>query len=436
VSFFPYRDGRMYVEDVALDDLAEAVGTPFYVYSSAAMIAAYDRFAGALTNALAGRAKPLVCYALKANPNLAVVRTLAARGAGGDVVSEGELRRALAAGIPPEKIVFAGVGKTRAEIAFAIEQGIHQFNAEGLPELDDIDAVARERGVLAPVVLRINPDVHARTHHKITTGRAENKFGIAVDQVPQALERLRGLPNVALKGLAVHIGSQVFELSPFRDAFTRLAELYRELQAQGWPLERLDLGGGLGIAYHDEPPPDVEAYARVVAETVGDLGAELAFEPGRHIVGNAGLLVARTLYVKHGESRSFLVVDAAMNDLIRPTLYDAWHDIVPVHAPAQDTPTRRFEVVGPVCETGDTFASDRALPEVETGDLLAFFSAGAYGATMSSTYNSRRPAPEVLVSGADCAVVRVRPSHEELMAQEPVPDWLKAPTRTAAGGAG
>lgn len=425
MTFFPYVDGRMHAEQVDLAQLAEALGTPCYVYSQGAMEAAYDRFAGSLAAALGPDRAPLVCYAMKANPNLAVVRALAARGAGADVVSEGELRRALAAGIPPEKIVFAGVGKTRAELALALNAGIHQINAESLPELEALDAVAAELGVQVPVALRVNPDVDAGTHHKIATGRAEDKFGIGLDAVPAVLDRVRDLTRLRLCGLAMHIGSQVGELQPFRDAFTRLAGLYRDLRGQGWPLARLDLGGGLGIPYREEPGPDVAGYARVVAETVAPLGAELAFEPGRHLVGNAGILLARTIYVKEGAARRFVIVDAAMNDLIRPTLYDAWHEIVPVQRPAPGTPTERVDVVGPVCETGDTFASGRPLPRLAAGDLLAFLSVGAYGATMASSYNSRPAAPEVLVQGDRHAIVKPRPKHEDLMAGETVPGWLR-----------
>lgn len=434
MSDFPFMDGRMHCERVPLSRIAAEVGTPCYVYSAGAMTAAYDHFHDTLRAAL-GPDQPInVCYAVKANPNLAVLRTLAERGAGADVVSEGELRRALAAGIPPAKIVFAGVGKTRDELAHALREGIHQLNVESLPELRALDAVAGEMGTVAPVALRVNPDVDAGTHHKITTGRAENKFGIDLDTVPEVLAAMRGMANVRLCGLAIHIGSQIHELQPFRDAFTRLADLYRQLKAEGWPVERLDLGGGLGIAYRDEPPPDVAGYARVVAEIIGPLGAELSFEPGRHIVGNAGILLSRVLYVKQGRARTFVIVDAAMNDLIRPTLYDAWHEIVPTHQPRLGTPTTRADIVGPVCETGDMFAEGRPLPAVATDDLLAIFSAGAYGATMASPYNSRLAAPEILVRGDAYAVVRARPSHADTMAAESVPDWLANAGRRAAEG--
>ena len=432
---FPTRDGALHCEDVPLARIAEAVGTPVYVYSQGTIEAAYDRFAGALEDVL-GASRTLVCYAMKANPNVAVTRVLADRGAGADVVSEGELRRALAAGVPPHKIVFAGVGKSRGEIAAALKAGIQQFNAESVPELETIDAVAAEMGRVAPVALRINPDVDARTHHKISTGRAEDKFGIDADAVPQVLERLRGLTHVALEGLAVHIGSQITEDAPFRQAFTRLAELYAELQADGWPLQRLDLGGGLGIVYRDEPAPDVEGYAAIVGETVGHLDAEIAFEPGRHLVGNAGVLLTRTLYVKQGRVRPIVVVDAAMNDLIRPALYDAWHELKPVAAPQPTGEARQMDIVGPVCETADTFARARLLPPVTAGDLLAFFSAGAYGACMASAYNSRLPVPEVLVRGDRFAIVRPRPTFEETMAAERSPEWLQPAAEAPARGAG
>jgi diaminopimelate decarboxylase len=432
VSFFPYVDGHLHAEGVPLDRIAAEVGTPCYVYAQSAMEAAYDNFAGTLRAKLGGETPINVCYAVKANPNLAVVRALAARGAGADIVSEGELRRALAGGIPADKIVFAGVGKTRAEMAYALSAGIHQFNVESLPELDALDAVAREQGTTAPVALRVNPDVDARTHHKIATGRAENKFGIDIDMVPEVLERLRRLPNVKLHGLAIHIGSQIGEMQPFRDAFTRLAELYRSLRHDGWPVSRLDLGGGLGIAYRDEPPPDVAGYAQVVADIIGPLGAALSFEPGRHLVGNAGVLLSRVIFVKEGRAKRFVIVDAAMNDLIRPSLYDAWHEIVPVRRPEPGTRTVRADVVGPVCETGDLFAEARPLPEMHARDLLAIFSAGAYGATMASPYNSRLAAPEVLVQGDAYAVVRGRPSHEDMLAAETVPGWLRGAFGPAA----
>jgi diaminopimelate decarboxylase len=428
---FTYRDGGLHAEDVPLSRIAEQVGTPVYVYSQTAIEAAYDRFAGALAAEI-GEARTLVCYAMKANSNVGVLAALAARGAGADIVSEGELLRALAAGIPADRIVYPGVGKTRQEIAAALEAGIHQFNAESLPELEQIDAVAREMGLLAPVALRINPNVDAKTHHKISTGRAEDKFGIDSDALPEVVERLRALDAIELKGLAVHIGSQITDEDPFRQAYTRTAELYRWLQAEGWPVDRIDLGGGLGIVYRDEPAPDVEGYARLVRETVAETtDAKLAFEPGRHLVGNAGVLVTRTLYLKQGRVRPILVVDAAMNDLIRPALYEAWHELKPIAGEVPEDALTQMDVVGPVCESADTFARARPLPRMQAGDLVAFFSAGAYGAVMASGYNSRLPVPEVMVQGDRFAIVRHRPTFQEVLKSEQVPGWLGRPADAA-----
>jgi diaminopimelate decarboxylase len=433
-SFFPYRDRVLHVEDVALPQVAAAVGTPFYCYSSAAIETAYRDFAAALDGLDA-----TICYALKANSNLAVVRTLARLGAGADVVSEGELRQALAAGVPARKIVFAGVGKTPKELGFALDVGVHQINVESLPELETLNRVALDKGRRAAVAVRVNPDVDARTHEMISTGKAENKFGVASQQARQVCSRAAELPGIALEGLAVHIGSQLTGLAPFRAAFERVAALYRELRAAGLPLKRLDLGGGLGIAYGDEtPPPDVAAYAAVAREATAGLGAELVFEPGRHLVGNAGVLVTRVIYVKdapettEGPGRRFVIVDAAMNDLIRPPLYGAWHDIVPVAAPAPGAETRRVDIVGPICESADTFARQRPLPTVAEGDLLAICSSGAYGAVMSSAYNSRLPAPEVLARGGDFAVVRPRIDYEALLGRDCLPDWLDEVPAVAA----
>ncbi|MDX1425232.1 MAG: diaminopimelate decarboxylase, partial [Kiloniellales bacterium] len=397
---FAYKDGLLHAEEVPIARLAEAVGTPFYCYSSAAVTSAYEEFAGAF------RGQPaLVCYALKANANLALVRTLARLGAGADVVSEGELRVALAAGVPAERIVFAGVGKTEAEMAAGLEAGILQFNVESLPELEALNRVAMGRGVRAPAALRINPDVDAGTHEKITTGKAENKFGIDLARVREIAALAAGMPGISLQGLAVHIGSQLTGLAPFRAAFERLAALYGELRDAGHDLHQLDFGGGLGIAYRDESPPRVADYAAMVKEVAGGLDARLVFEPGRLMVGEAGILVTRVLYVKEGAQRRFLIVDSAMNDLIRPTLYDAWHDMIPV-VEASGADRQAFDIVGPVCETGDTFARQRPLPAMAAGDLLAICCAGAYSACMASAYNMRRPAPEILVRGQDFAVVR------------------------------
>lgn len=415
---FVYRNGLLHAEEVPLARIAEAVGTPFYCYSSGAVTSAYESFAGAFRDRPA-----LVCYALKANANLALVRTLARLGAGADVVSEGEMRVALAAGVPAERIVFAGVGKTEAEMAAGLKAGILQFNVESLPELEVLNRVAAARGVKAPTALRINPNVDAGTHEKITTGKAENKFGIDLGRVREIAGRAAGMPGISLQGLAVHIGSQLTGLAPFRAAFERLAALYRELRDAGHDLHQLDFGGGLGIAYRDESPPSVADYAAMVKEIAGDLDARLVFEPGRLLVGNAGVLVTRVIYVKEGAQRRFLIVDSAMNDLIRPTLYDAWHDMIPVvEAPGAES--QPFDIVGPVCETGDTFARQRPLPPMAAGDLLAICCAGAYSACMASAYNMRRPAPEVLVRGQEFAVVRPRPDYAEMLARDRLPGWL------------
>jgi diaminopimelate decarboxylase len=422
MSVFRYQNGRLHAEAVALDAVAAEVGTPFYLYSQAALEAAYRRFAAALA---AERLQAMVCYALKANSNQAVIATFARLGAGADVVSEGELRRALAAGVPPERIVFAGVGKSAEEMAFALDSGILQFNVESVPELRQLSAIAAQRGRSAAVALRINPDVDAGTHEKISTGKAENKFGIPFDQGAEAARLAAALPGIRLEGLAVHIGSQLTELAPYRAAFERLAELYAALRAEGLPMKRLDLGGGLGLAYREERPPTPEDYARLARETVGHLDCEIVCEPGRHLVGGAGLLVTRVLYVKDGATRSFAIIDAAMNDLIRPTLYEAWHDILPAAEPAPGTPVGRFDIVGPVCESGDFIAKQRALARPAPGDLLAVANAGAYGAVMASTYNSRPLVPEVLVSGGSFFVVRPRPSYATLIALDCLPPWLQ-----------
>ena len=416
---FAYLGGALHCDGVPLARIATAVGTPFYCYSSGALEAQYRRFADAFADQNAA-----ICYAVKANSNLAVIRTLARLGAGADIVSEGELRRALAAGIPPARIVFSGIGKTRDEIAFALSAGIHQINVESEPELDALSEIATAMGVDAAIALRVNPDVDARTHAKISTGKKENKFGIELGRVRAVALRAAGLPGIALRGLAVHIGSQLTDLAPFRLAFTRLAELVGELRDAGLPIDRLDLGGGLGVAYHGETPPSLVDYAALVKGTVGNLGVALALEPGRLLVADAGVLVARVIHVKEGTTRRFLILDAAMNDLIRPALYEAWHDIVPLQQPGPGAPTAPVDVVGPVCETGDTFAAQRVLPPVADGELVAILSAGAYGAVMSSTYNSRLLVPEVLVRGSDFAIVRPRTSYQDLLSQDSIPGWL------------
>jgi diaminopimelate decarboxylase len=425
---FRYAGGVLQAEGVPLAAIADAVGTPVYCYSSAAIESAYRAY----ETAFAGR--PMrICYALKANGNLAVVRTLANLGAGADVVSEGEMRRALAAGVPAGRIVFSGVGKAPTEMAFALGKGIHQINVESVPELETLSEIASAHGMTAPVALRINPDVDAGTHAKITTGRRENKFGIDHDQAVEVYARAAALPGIQPVGLAVHIGSQLTDVEPFRRAFTRLAGLVAELRGRGLSVTRLDLGGGLGIVYRDEAEPPLAAYAAIVEETVGGLGCELAIEPGRSLVGNAGVLLTRVLYVKQAGSRRIVIVDAAMNDLIRPALYDAHHGIRPVAPrPGAESPA---DVVGPVCETADTFAVARPLAPVEPGDLMVLDSAGAYAAAMASGYNGRLPVPEVLVRGGDYAVVKPRPSFEEILDQDRIPDWLAdrpAPERRGA----
>ena len=416
---FAYRDGELCAEAVPLARIADAVGTPFYCYSSAAIERRYRSFAAAFADRRAG-----ICYAVKANSNQAVIRLLARLGAGADIVSEGELRRALAAGVPADRIVFSGIGKTEAEMRFALAAGIRQINVESEPELSLLSAVAHAMGKTAEIAIRVNPDVDARTHAKIATGKKENKFGIDLAHAPGAFRRAAQLPGLKPVGIALHIGSQLTDLVPFELAYRRAVELLHALAGEGIVLHRLDLGGGLGIRYHGERPPAIEDYARMVKRVTDGLAVELEFEPGRWLVGNAGVLVSRILYVKDGASRRFLIQDAAMNDLIRPSLYEAWHEIMPVRAPAPGAERRPINVVGPVCETGDSFAAQRPLPPVAQGELLAVMSAGAYGAAMSSSYNTRLLAPEVLVRGDRFAVIRPRPTYEELLSQDRMPDWL------------
>jgi len=416
---FAYREGTLYVEDVALADIAAAVGTPVYVYSTAALERNYRAYAEALAGLDA-----TICYALKANGNLAVIRTLARLGAGADVVSEGELRRALAAGVPAGKIVFSGVGKTKAEMVAALDAGIAQINVESEPELEALSEIAAARGVRAPVALRVNPDVDAGTHDKISTGRKENKFGIEAEHAAALYARAETMPGIRPVGLAVHIGSQLTDLAPYRTAFGRIAALVRRLRAAGHKVSHLDLGGGLGIVYHRERPPSPADYGALVREVVAPLGCSIAIEPGRSLVGNAGVLLSRVIYVKDGTARRFVIVDAAMNDLARPTLYDAYHDIVTVAAPPAGAPVVPVDVVGPVCETGDTFAVGRPLPPVAAGDLLALMTAGAYGAVMASTYNARPLVPEVLVHGARFAEVRARQDYDTMLKMDAMPPWL------------
>ena len=421
-EFFPYRGGELHAEDVPIERIAAAVGTPFYLYSAAGLAALYHRFAEAFAPS-----KPLVCYAVKANSNLAVLRLFARLGAGADVVSEGELRRALAAGIPPRHIIFSGVGKTREELEAALAAGIHQINVESVPELRRLSEVAVARRQTARVALRVNPDIDALTHAKIATGKKENKFGIDIEDAGEAYQLAAELPGIEPVGLAMHIGSQLVDLGPFRDAFARLAELVLELRAAGLSVGRLDLGGGIGIRYHAERPPEPAAYAALVRQVFGPLEVELAFEPGRVLCGPAGLLIASVVYVKDGATRRFVILDAAMNDLIRPALYEAWHDIVPVRLPSAGAVLSPADVVGPVCETGDTFGTERDVPPLAEGDLVALTDAGAYGAVMSSAYNSRLLVPEVMVSEGRFAVIRARPSYEAMLALDAIPDWLADP---------
>ncbi|WP_431856312.1 diaminopimelate decarboxylase [Azospirillum sp.] len=416
---FIYKNGVLHAEGVSLQAIAAEVGTPFYCYSTAALVANYRAYAGAFEGQDAG-----VCYALKANSNLAVVRTLAQQGAGADVVSEGEMRRALAAGVPANRIVFSGVGKTRDEMRAALEAGIYQLNVESVPELEALSEVASSLGVEAPIAIRVNPDVDAKTHAKIATGKKENKFGIDWDHAREVYARAAALPGIRPLGIAVHIGSQLTDLAPFRAAFERVVELLHALRADGIDIQRLDLGGGIGIRYRDETPPDLNEYAGMVRSITGNLGCHVTLEPGRALVGNAGILVSKVVYLKHGLARRFLIVDAAMNDLIRPSLYDAYHAIKPVAEPAPDVEPVTVDVVGPVCESGDTFALQRPLPPLAADDLVAFCSAGAYGAVMASTYNTRPLAPEVLVNGDAFAVIRPRPKIEDLLGMDRVPEWL------------
>ena len=430
MSEFAYRNGALSAEGVPLERIAAALGTPFFCYSTAAL---EDRFA-AFAAAFAER-DALVCYALKANSTLAVVRTFALAGAGADVVSEGELRIALAAGIPPARIVFSGVGKTREELASALAHGILEINVESEAELELLAALAKDAARPVNVALRVNPDVDARTHAKITTGKKENKFGVPLGEVPRLFARGAALANLRLQGLAVHIGSQLESLGPYRRAFKALASLAAALERQGHDIRRLDFGGGLGITYRNEKPPKIEAYAAMVKAVTRGFKGQLTLEPGRWLVGNAGVLVTRVLYVKETAAHRFVIVDAAMNDLIRPTLYGAYHAIEPLREPPKGARRARADIVGPVCETGDYLALARALPPLAAGDLLAIFSAGAYVSVMASTYNARRLLPEVMVKGSRYAVVRPRLEYDELLRRDRLPDWLEERAKGRARGA-
>jgi diaminopimelate decarboxylase len=418
---FAYRNGVLHAEGVNLIALAEAVGTPFYCYASATLERHYTVFAGAFADVDA-----LVCYSLKANSNQAVIATLAKLGAGADVVSGGELLRARAAGIPPDKIMFSGVGKTVDELALAVDEDVLCVNVESEAELDLLAAIATAKGRTVDVSIRVNPDVDPKTHAKISTGMAENKFGIPIGRARDVYARAAKLKGVRIAGVDMHIGSQIVALDPFRDAFALLADFVRALRADGHTIGHIDLGGGLGIPYREDndPPPDPDAYAKIVKNATRGLDCKLIFEPGRLIVGNAGILVTRVLYVKHGEAKTFVIVDAGMNDLIRPTLYEAHHDIRPVREPAVGALRIVADVVGPVCESGDFLALDRSLPAPQPDELLAVMTAGAYGAVQAGTYNTRALVPEVLVRASEWALVRPRVTVEELIALDRLPPWL------------
>jgi diaminopimelate decarboxylase len=420
MDHFQYRHGHLHAEGVPLADIAATVGTPFYCYSTATLTRHYHLFTEALSPL-----PHLVCFAIKSLSNVAVLKTLGDLGAGMDVVSGGEYLRAKAAGVPGDRIVFSGVGKTRDEMRLALKGGIRQFNVESEPELRALSQVAAAMGATAPITIRVNPDVDARTHEKIATGKKDNKFGIPIDRAPAVYAEAARLPGIEVIGIDVHIGSQLTELEPFEQAYLKVADLALRLRAEGHDIRRLDLGGGLGIPYtrSNEAPPLPLDYGALIKRTVGHLGCEIEIEPGRLISGNAGVLVSRVIYVKQGEGRDFLILDAAMNDLIRPSMYGAHHDIVPLTEPGPEA-SRLFDVVGPVCETGDTFAKGRPLPPLAEGDLVAFRSAGAYGAVMASEYNTRPLVPEILVKDDHFAVIRARPSFDEILKRDTIPEWL------------
>ena len=420
MDHFNYRNGQLYAEDVSVAEIAASVGTPFYVYSTATLERHFKLFDDALDGL-----DHCICYAMKAASNQAILKTLGNLGAGMDVVSGGEYRRAIAAGIPPEKVVFSGVGKTLEEITLALQKGIRQFNVESDSELAQISEIASSMGKIAPIAIRINPDVDAQTHEKIATGKAENKFGIPLSRAREVYSKASKMPGISVVGIDLHIGSQLTDLKPFEEAYQKLADLTQILRQDGHKIKRLDLGGGLGIPYDKNksaPPLPVE-YGKMVRKVLGHLECEIEIEPGRLIVGNAGILVSSVLGIKNGDNRNFLILDAAMNDLIRPAMYDAYHDIIPVKQPSSDEAV--YDVVGPVCETGDTFAKKRTMPELSENDLVAFRSAGAYGAVMSSEYNTRPLIPEVMVNKSEFSIIRKRPSYEEIIDRDIIPTWLE-----------
>ena len=420
MSFFTYRKGEMHAEGVALKTIAAQVGTPFYCYSAGALRAAMREFVDGMTGMNAS-----VCYAMKANSNLAVIKLFGDMGAGADIVSVGEMRRALAAGIPAKRIVYSGVGKKPSELMAALEAGVGQVNVESSAELETLNAVAGQLGVTADITIRVNPDVDAKTHAKITTGKKGNKFGIDIDLARAAFAEAGKLRHLRVVGIAMHIGSQLEKLGPYRAAIRRVGRLIAQLRADGHSIDRFDIGGGLGIVYKKEKPPSIADFLALVKKETEGLGCELTFEPGRRLVGEAGVLVGEVILVKPGVSKTFVIVDAAMNDLIRPTLYDAWHDIVPVRQPRPDAATIRCDIVGPICESGDYLAQNRDLAPLSAGDLIMVRSAGAYGAVMASSYNSRPLAPEVMVDGTRFAVTRPRPSIEEMISAERLPSWME-----------
>lgn len=423
MDHFIYKNGVLHAEDVSVADIAAAVGTPFYLYSSAT----FEHHFKVFDEALHGLDHKIF-YAVKANGNLAVLRTLAQLGAGMDIVSGGEYAKARAAGVSGDMIVFSGVGKTEAEMRQVLEGGIRQFNVESEPELRQLSRVASAMGKTAPVTLRVNPDVDAKTHAKIATGKSENKFGIPMSNARAAYGEAASLPGIEVVGVDVHIGSQLTDLEPYRQAFSKVAALTEALREDGHTIRRLDLGGGLGIPYErsNEAPPLPMDYGQVIRETVGHLACEIEIEPGRLIAGNAGIMVSKVIYLKHGEGRDFLIIDAAMNDLIRPAMYDAHHDIIPVQEPEAGVEPMPVDIVGPVCESGDTFSKQRNMPPLKADDLVVFRSAGAYGAVMASEYNMRPLIPEVMVKGDQFAVVRARPTYEEMISRDTLPAWMES----------
>ncbi len=423
MDHFNYQDNELYAEAVAVAEIAEAVETPFYLYSTATLLRHY----GLVTAALEGL-EHLVCYAVKAASNQAILRTLANAGAGMDVVSAGEYRRARAAGVVAEKIVFSGVGKTAAEIVTALDGGLRQFNVESEPELELISTIAAAKSLTVPITIRVNPDVDAKTHAKISTGKAENKFGVPITQSREVYARAAKMPGLKIVGIDVHIGSQLTDLAPFEKAYRKVAELAGVLRREGHEITRLDLGGGLGIPYApaEDAPPHPSEYGKLIKDIFGPLNCEIQVEPGRLIVGNAAILVASVIFCKSTEAKNFLVLDAAMNDFLRPAMYDAWHEIIPIQQPEEHAEEVCCDVVGPVCETSDSFAVDRILPSLCSGELVAFRSTGAYGAVMASEYNSRPLIPEVLVDGRNYAVVRPRPTIEDIINRDIIPHWLSS----------